>query len=122
MTTREAEATVRHHGEVAVIELRGDINAAAEGAVEAAWAQACAGSPAAVALSFAGTDYINSTGIALIVGLLARARADRIEMRAWGLSDHYREIFEITRLSDFMQITDDEHSALTGAERSKSDA
>ena len=67
-------------------------------------------------LNFADAGYINSTGIALIVGLLARARADGIEVRACGLSDHYREIFEITRLADFMRIKTDETSALAGAE------
>jgi hypothetical protein len=29
-------------------------------------------------------------------------------VKAYGLSDHYREIFEITRLADFMTITDKE--------------
>ena len=67
-------------------------------------------------LNFSGTEYINSTGIALIVGLLARARADGVECSACGLTDHYREIFEITRLADFMTITDNEDSAVGGAE------
>jgi anti-anti-sigma factor len=49
-------------------------------------------------------DYINSTGIALIVGLLGKARAAEVPVAASGLSDHYREIFEITRLSDFITI------------------
>ena len=63
-------------------------------------------------LDFTNVDYINSTGIALIVGLLARARADACAISARGLSPHYREIFEITRLSDFMTIiTDSEGDA-----------
>ena len=71
-------------------------------------------------LNFARTDYINSTGIALIVGLLAQARASGIALTACGLSDHYREIFEITRLSDFMTIADDEDAPL--AARGSNDA
>jgi anti-anti-sigma factor len=118
MTTREAEATVRRRDGVAVIDLVGDINSGAEQALEGAWQEATRERPEAVALNFAGASYINSTGIALIVGLLARARAEGIDMRAWGLTDHYREIFEITRLADFMQITADENSALSGAEGS----
>ena len=51
-------------------------------------------------------DYINSTGIALIVRLLAEARRDHREVIADGLSDHYREIFRITRLSDYLTIAD----------------
>ena len=60
--------------------------------------------PQKVELNFSGVDYINSTGIALIVGLLARARAAHRPIAAVGLSEHYREIFTITRLSDFMEI------------------
>ena len=36
---------------------------------------------------------------------------------ACGLSEHYREIFEITRLADFMRISDSEDGAVSGAER-----
>ena len=71
-----------------------------------------------IALNFSDTGYINSTGIALIVGLLAQARARGIQITAFGLSDHYREIFEITRLADFMTIAENESGAVDGAERS----
>jgi anti-anti-sigma regulatory factor len=64
-------------------------------------------------LNFGGVDYINSTGIALIVTLLARARAARRRMLACGLSDHYVEIFNITRLADFMTVFPDESTALS---------
>ena len=53
-------------------------------------------------------DYINSTGIALIVGVLAEARKAKRKVVACGLSGHYREIFQVTRLSDFMPIFADE--------------
>jgi anti-anti-sigma factor len=72
-----------------------------------------------VVLNFVDAGYINSTGIALIVGLLARARMHSIPIRAYGLSPHYREIFEITRLADFLAIQNDEDSAVRGADGSK---
>ena len=43
--------------------------------------------------------------------MLARARADARPVSARGLTEHYREIFEITRLSDFMTILADEPSS-----------
>ena len=61
-----------------------------------------------VLLDFSNVDYINSTGIAVIVGLLAMARAEGRDVGAFGLTDHYREVFQITRLADFMTIYDDE--------------
>ena len=75
-----------------------------------AWAQAASGVDRVV-LDFGGTEYINSTGLAVIVQLLARARADRCDVHAFGLSDHYREIFEITRLADFVTLHPDRAAA-----------
>ncbi|CAN5513936.1 STAS domain-containing protein [soil metagenome] len=112
MTTREIETGVRERDGVAVIDLRGEIDRSAEAAMEAAYAEAVAREPTSIVLNFAETDYINSTGIALIVSLLARARKDRRAVTACGLSEHYREIFEITRLADFMTIVADEAAAV----------
>jgi anti-anti-sigma factor len=116
MATNESVTAVRRRDGAAVIDLTGDIDSRAEHPLEAAWTEATH-EPGAVVLNFEGAHYINSTGIALIVGLLARARAGGVPIRACGLSPHYREIFEITRLADFMPIATDEDSAVEGAER-----
>jgi anti-anti-sigma factor len=120
MATSEIRGVaVRRRDGVALIDLAGDVNRGAEQALEAAWVQATAEPADAVVLNFEAAGYINSTGIALIVGLLARARAAGIEVRAYGLTPHYREIFEITRLADFLAINPDEDSAVRGAEGSR---
>jgi anti-anti-sigma factor len=106
MAATEFAAQVRHEDGVAVLDLTGDVSAAAEQKLLEAYAQA--GGAAVVLLDFSAVDYINSTGIALIVGLLAQARTGGQEVQARGLAEHYREIFRITRLSDFMTILDDE--------------
>nr|CAA9364254.1 MAG: hypothetical protein AVDCRST_MAG46-3571 [uncultured Nocardioidaceae bacterium] len=109
---------VRRRSGSALIDLVGDVNGQAAGALESAWKQATHQRPHAVVLNFERAGFINSTGIALIVELLASARKQRIPVRAYGLTDHYREIFEITRLADFLAINPDEDSAVRGAERS----
>ena len=97
-----------------MIDLRGEINLGADQALSGRLRAASPRSdPRTVVLNFADVDYINSTGIALIVGLLARARKEHRTVRAFGLSEHYRQIFAITRLSDFMGIYADEDSAVT---------
>jgi anti-anti-sigma factor len=116
MRTRELEVTVRRREGAVVIDLAGDVDASAETALQRGYDEAVA-DDGPVVLNFAGTDYINSTGIALIVGLLAQARARGIELTACRLSDHYREIFKITRLADFMRIAENEDGAVKGAER-----
>lgn len=112
MTTSEFEAQVRRQEQIVIIDMQGVINSDAESGLGAAYEQAEAASSQTIVLNFSQVDYINSTGIALIVGLLARARKSHKILAVFGLSDHYREIFNITRLADFMQIYQDEASLL----------
>jgi anti-anti-sigma factor len=115
MAVRHLEAEVRQERGIAVLDLRGEINGFAEEALNAAYSEAEAKNPEAILLNFEEVDYINSTGIALIVGLLAKARASHKRLLACNLSEHYVEIFEITRLSDFMSVFPDEESAVVEA-------
>ncbi len=108
------DASVRLLEGVAVVDLSGEIDSGAEESLNVAFEEATAGANTVV-LNFGDVAYINSTGIALIVGVLARARKNGQSVTACGLADHYREIFEITRLSDFMQIFPDEASAVGDA-------
>jgi anti-anti-sigma factor len=109
------DAAVRQAGDVAVIDLQGEIDANADGGLGGAYTEAEGMGVKTVLLNFGDVSYINSTGIALIVGLLAQARKQGTTLRACGLSDHYKEIFEITRLVDFVNIYDDEASAVGAA-------
>ena len=115
MPPRHLEVGVRNKSEIAIIDLRGEINAFAEDSLNTAYSEAESSEPRAILLNFGGVDYINSTGIALIVGLLGRARESGRRLLACSLSDHYVEIFSITRLADFMSVFPDEASALAGA-------
>ncbi len=105
-------ASVRHSGEVAIVDLAGQLDGTAEKTLDAVWEGV--GDAPVVALNFSKATYINSTGIALIVGFLGRGRSQNKAVRAFGLMDHYREIFSITRLSDFIEIHGDEAGAVGG--------
>ena len=109
------EAAVRLESGVAIVDLVGEINSFAEEAINAAFTEAESHNPLSIMLNFNDVSYINSTGIALIVGMLAQARQHHISLITYGLSEHYIEIFKITRLSDFMTIFPDEESALATA-------
>lgn len=105
----EVRVVERDDGDT-IIELMGTVNRAAKESLEAAYEET---DGSRVLLDFSKVDYINSTGIAVIVGVLAMARAEERVVGAYGLSDHYREVFQITRLADFMTIYDDETAAVT---------
>jgi len=98
-----------------VIDIKGDITAASEDVLMDAYGRASDSGVKAIVLSFAGLDYMNSGGIGLLVTLLVRAQRQRQRVLAYGLSDHYRQIFELTRLDEAVGIHDSEDEALEAA-------
>lgn len=114
MQTRAFEAVVQNVQDTAVIHLHGEINHTAEANLLQACETAVSSGAARISLDFSDVNYINSTGIALIVQLLAEARKAKRRVTGYGLSSHYMEIFRITRLSDFIDLIPDPN---TGSDR-----
>ena len=101
-------------GRTAVIDIRGDVTAASESALMSAYEEAAQQGARRLVLNFSGLEYMNSGGIGMLVTMLVRANRHNRQLAAFGLSDHYREIFELTRLDEAITIYDDERSALAG--------
>lgn len=106
MDDRRFGAEVLTEPDAVRVRMRGDLNGQADDTLGSAYEAVAAAGTTSLTLDFAGVGYINSTGIALVVRLLADARRDGRAVRATGLTPHYREIFRITRLSDFMDIVE----------------
>jgi anti-sigma B factor antagonist len=106
MDDRHFRAEITEIPDEVRVRLTGDLNGRADDTLADAYAQVAALGPRRISLDFGLVGYINSTGIALVVRLLADARRDGRLVRALGLTEHYREIFRITRLSDFMEIVE----------------
>lgn len=110
-------ADVRHVGkQTGVIDIKGSITAQSEDALMDAFTSASSGKTRGVILNFSGLEYMNSTGIGLLVTILVRANRQQQQMLAFGLNDHYRNIFELTRLNEAIHIYDDERAAVAASE------
>jgi len=106
MTVREATPRVR------IIDIVGEITSFSEKEISNAHEEAAGGGVDAVVLNFEGLDYMNSGGIGLLVTTLIRAQRSGHRLMAFGLTDHYRQIFSLTRLDEAIEIFDDEKAAL----------
>ena len=95
-----------------VIDIKGDVTGASEDALSDAFSEASGKGVKRVVFNFGGLEYMNSGGIGLLVTLLVRANRQGQQMAAFGLTDHYRQIFELTRLDDAISIHNDESEAL----------
>jgi len=98
-----------------VIEVKGDVTAQSEDVLMDAFGRASTQGVSAIVLDFSALDYMNSGGIGLLVMLLVRAQRQHQRVLAFGLSEHYRQIFELTRLDEAVGIHDSQDDALAAA-------
>jgi len=116
MTQKTTTVEVRRAGDTAsILDIQGDVTASSEDALMAAYEEAGDGAVRALILNFTGLDYMNSGGIGLLVTLLVRANRQRRRLVAFGLTDHYRQIFELTRLDEAIGLYETEPEALAAA-------
>jgi anti-sigma B factor antagonist len=110
--------TVRRVAEqppISVIDVRGELTSFAENVLMDAYGKASTGQGGAVILNFEGLEYMNSSGIGLLVTLLIRMNREKRKLLTYGLSEHYQSIFQITRLDDAIGIYDSEQGAIRAA-------
>lgn len=98
---------------VRVIDVVGEITSFSDQQITEAHEEAGKGAKAVI-LNFEGLEYMNSGGIGLLVTTLIRAQRSGHALRAFGLTDHYRQIFALTRLDEAISIYDDEAAAVAG--------
>ncbi|MCA9985676.1 MAG: STAS domain-containing protein [Anaerolineales bacterium] len=110
----QLSATVRKlPADASIIDIRGDITGQAEEILMTAYGLASQGGTKTIILNFEALDYMNSSGIGLLVTMLIRVQRQKQRLLAFGLSEHYQQIFELTRLNEAIAIYDDETAAIT---------
>ena len=102
-------------GPASILRIAGDITSASDADLMSAYGLAGANGATAVILDFSKLEYMNSGGIGLLVTLLVRAQRGGGRLVATGLSEHYREIFSLTRLDEAIAIYDDDAAAMAAA-------
>jgi anti-sigma B factor antagonist len=98
---------------VAVIDISGELNGYGEETLMDAYTAASNGRTRSIILNFSHLEYMNSSGIGLLVTMLIRVQRQRQQLLAYGLSEHYQQIFELTRLNEAIAIYDNEDAAVS---------
>jgi anti-sigma B factor antagonist len=101
--------------QASVVDIQGEVTAFAENVLMDAYTQASSGGVPAIILNFSQLEYMNSSGIGLLVTLLIRVKRQNQRLLAFGLNEHYQQIFELTRLNEVISIYNTEAEALAAA-------
>src|SRR5258708_894259 len=98
-----------------IIDIQGEVTAFAEKIMMQAYTEAVSPTMRVLILNFTDMEYMNSSGIGLLVTLLIRVNRQNQRLFTYGLNEHYRHIFNLTRISDAIHIYESEAEALVAA-------
>lgn len=110
----EDELTVqtRQHNDIGIIDLIGDVTTFAEEKINAAYQEVTKQGTKYVLLNFRQNDYINSAGIAILIGIVTEINRNNQKLAFSGLSQHFQKIFRMVGLAQYAEIYQDESDAL----------
>ena len=94
------------------IDIGGELTSFAEDELSAAINQANTEEVSYIILNFRDLTYMNSSGIGLLVTSLIRLGREEKSLVAVELSDHFRQIFELTKLNEAIHVYNSEEEAL----------
>lgn len=95
---------------VTVLRFSGDISSNSREPVLGAWQNVNGGGP--VLLDFTKVDYINSSGIALIIQMLMEADKTGRKVAAFGLTPHFQKVFTMVGIAKYAGLFKDQSTAL----------
>ena len=95
-----------------VVEAAGDIDLNRSADFQRGLLELAAQNPARIVVDLAGVAYMDSSGVASLVKLLARVRRANGVLKLAGLTPRVRSVFEITRLDTVFEICPNTEEAL----------
>lgn len=106
------EATAASGEQVAILSFTGDIASTSKDAILSSY-QELSSSISKVLLDFASVDYINSSGIAIIIHLLVEAqKGGQRKIVICGLTPHFVKVFTMVGVAKYASILNDQTAAL----------
>ena len=112
--SNDIEVTTRDREDVAIIDIKGDVTAVTGEAIEGAYQEVSLAGSTRILLVFDKECYINSGGIAILIGIVSESQENKQVIRITGLSEHFQKIFDMVGLSRYADIFPSEAVALEG--------
>ena len=100
----EIQVSTREMGGAMIIDLVGDVTTFAEEAINQAYQSASSDGATNIIFNFRENDYINSAGIAILIGVVTEARKRDQRLLITGLSAHFQKIFRMVGLTQYADI------------------
>lgn len=113
MVNQSADVKLRRVADVVILDIKGDVTSFAEDSIDRAYQEASQMGTGKILLN-RDDSYVNSAGIAIIIGIVTDSRRKGETVRLAEPSKHFRKIFDMIGLTKYIDIFDSEEEALAG--------
>ena len=104
------QVTDGNGGQITVLRLSGDMSSNSREALMGGYESAGKNQP--VLLDFSKTDYINSSGIALVIQVMMEAAKSGQKVAAFGLTPHFEKVFTMVGITKYAKLYKDQTAAV----------
>jgi anti-anti-sigma factor len=101
---------------ITVLRFAGDITSSSEPAVLGTYSGLSPETSKRILLDFSKVEYLNSSGIALIIQLLYAASQKGQTVQTFGLTPHFQKVFTMVGITQYTKLYPDEAAACAGFE------
>lgn len=108
----DLKTTIDQEGSVVIINLSGEVTTFSESEISKAYQSALTKGASNVVLDFDKVNYINSAGIAILIGLVADTKNKGVVLSICGLNPHFQKIFKMVGFSQYTEIFENREAAL----------
>ena len=104
------KVNVERNGSLAVLRFEGDVTSASKDAVLGTY-EKLAPEIKHILLDFSKVQYLNSSGIAIVIHLLMEANKSERKVQTFGLSPHFQKVFTMLGLTKYTALHTNETAA-----------
>ncbi len=112
MDAPETKVNVEEKDGVAILRYEGDITSFSEVAILGTYRGLPQEDYQKILLDFSSVEYINSSGIALIITMLMEAGKSDQKIVCFGLTPHFQKVFEMVGLKKYTSLLHTEEEGL----------
>lgn len=109
---KDIQVSISNKNDVSILNIKGDVTAITGETIEDAYRKVSASGAKKILLFFDKDGYINSGGIAILIGIASEGRKKEQKIRITGLSSHFQKIFDMVGLTKYTEIFPREELAL----------
>jgi len=109
---KDIEVSISNKDDVSILNIKGDVTAITGETIEEAYQKVSTSGAKKILLYFDKDGYINSGGIAILIGIASESRKKEQKIRITGLSNHFQKIFDMVGLTKYTAIFPTEELAL----------